>query len=87
MQVDVHNANIDIESHLHNYKGNILIQRLQFIIEKSDLYRIDALRKGIISFWKEFYLKEISKIKLGLPVTIKNKYRTTLKYPNPPPNK
>ena len=47
MQVDVHNANIDIESHLHNYKGNILIQRLQFIIEKSDLYRIDALRNGV----------------------------------------
>ena len=55
MQVDMNNpANLDIESHLHNYKGNILIQRLQFIIEKSDLYRIDALRNGVVFLLKIF---------------------------------
>jgi len=55
MQVDMNNpANLDIESHLQNYKGNILIQRLQFIIEKSDLYRIDALRTGLRAAKKTF---------------------------------
>lgn len=37
----------DIESYLNNYRGNILIQRLQFIIERSESQRIDALRVGI----------------------------------------
>ena len=37
----------DIESYLNNYRGNILIQRLQFIVERSESQRIDALRVGI----------------------------------------
>ena len=37
----------DIESYLNNYRGNILIQRLQFIIERSESQRIEALRVGI----------------------------------------
>ena len=40
-------ATLDIESHLTNYKGNILIQRLQFISDNCPYHRVEALRTGL----------------------------------------
>ena len=40
-------AQLDIESHLANYKGNILIQRLQFISDNCPYHRVEALRTGL----------------------------------------
>merc|ERR1711892_246246 len=40
-------ATLDIEAHLTNYKGNILIQRLQYISDNSAYHRVEALRTGL----------------------------------------
>jgi len=40
-------TNIELDTYLQNYKGNILIQRLRFIGTHSDYHRVDALRLGL----------------------------------------